>query len=208
MITCIDHPVSRVFQVLPLWHGVRPLRRPRLRQGAVLEVGPERTAPAATFPLGALPVGGPVKKSCIELTTFCPAPLQTTYECWKACDFLPHFMRAASAPCEAGAHGWKLRLGDGDVPWEAVTTEETPQKRIAWWSRGIRTSRNHGDVSFVGVGAKTTRVRLAIEFQESSAAAVAEETVRSLRSALDHSLDLLHLHLTPCGVLGPGPALL
>jgi uncharacterized membrane protein len=144
--------------------------------------------------------------SDIALTAFCPAPLETMYEGWKKCDFLPHFMRATVGSCGDDAQGWRLRLRDEEVPWAAVTIEETPQKRIAWWSKGSRTYRNRGSVCFDSVGRKTTKVSVAIEFYESYTSAVNEGTLRSLKSALDHRLDLLLLHLMPCSALGPSSA--
>ena len=207
MITCLDHPIKRTSSIHPRQTEIIfPFRNPGLKLLPLPTANADTASSASKFSFKALPSRRVADKNQVELTTFCHAPLEAAYAGWKKCALLPHFMRAVVGPCGADAQGWRLRLRDEEVPWEAVATEETPQKRIAWWSTGSRTHRNRGSVSFDAVGWKTTKVSVAIEFSESCTFAVTEGTLRSLRSALDHSLDILHLELMPCSALGPCPA--
>lgn len=215
MFTLLDHPLKRAASAFPTRRisagvsfrdpGLRPIPLP------VSRITPPNSALAKPM-LKPLPSRRLATHNRIELTTYFHIPLEKAYEGWTGCDVLPHFMRAVTGPCDAVAaaesSGWRLRLHDEEVPWEAVTTEKTPLKRIAWWSTGSRTHRNRGSVSFDAVGRRSTKLNLCIDFYGSDAFAVTEVTLRSLRTALEHSMDLLHLLMMPCPVLGPGPGCL
>jgi hypothetical protein len=181
-----------------------PFRNPGLKIQA-LPTKPPSTTMAVPFSFRAPPSCRRASSHEFELTTYYPAALPAAFLHWTECRYFPQFMRSVRGSCRAQITepSWRLRLREGEVPWEGITIENLPGKRISWWSTGSGSHRNRGYISFSSGGWRTTKITLKIEFYESSTRAVTEETMRALREGLDRALDLLHSAASTGPVFGP-----
>jgi uncharacterized membrane protein len=181
-----------------------PFRNPGLKILAHLVKATAANA-SPPFSFKALPRQRPAGKSELELVTYYPAALAETYSRWTACPHFPRFMRAVRTSCqpEDSDDTWRLRLREEEVPWKAITIEKRPCCHISWWSIGGGSHRNRGSVSFGSGGWRTTKIALKVEFYESSAWAVTEATMKTLRNELERALDLLHASAGAGPRLGP-----
>jgi hypothetical protein len=208
MIARLDQPVNRCHSGHPRETEVLfPFRNPGLK--VLGQVGVPRKDDSDTqFTFKALPTRRQPSGNDLEMTSYLQAPLGEAYSHWTKSDHLPHFMRAVAGTFDAdsSAHTWSLQLRDEDVPWEAVTIERIPFKRISWWSPGSGSHRNRGFVSFDAVGKRVIKLTLNIEFYETHARAVTAGTMKALRSALDRGLDVLHSEMISEPSLGPACA--
>jgi hypothetical protein len=209
MISSLEHSGHRMPGVFPHETGIIfPFRNTGLQLSPPPATANADGSAGVACPCPLFP-GRSADRVKIELTTYFHASLQQVYAEWINCHYLPLFMRPATAgpPAPGLPQLWTLRLRDEEVPWEAIAVEKLPCERITWWSTG-RSSANRGCVNFDALGPRSTKVALTIEFYESAVWTVTEETARTLRTALDRGLDLLHASMTSGPVLAPAVATL
>ena len=77
-------------------------------------------------------------------------PRQTVYDFWRHWPNLPRFARHLKSVEDLGGDKtrWTAEGPQGDVIWEAETTEDVRGERIAWRSVGHTDVPNHGVVTF------------------------------------------------------------
>lgn len=77
-------------------------------------------------------------------------PRKEVYAFWREWQNLPRFARHLKSVAElsGGRTRWTAEGPQGDVTWEAETTEDVANERIAWRSVGDPDVPNHGLVTF------------------------------------------------------------
>ncbi|RYG39528.1 SRPBCC family protein [bacterium] len=77
-------------------------------------------------------------------------PRQEVYAFWRDWQNLPRFSRHLKKVEDLGngRTRWTTEGPQGDVSWEAETTQDVPGERIAWQSVGDAKVANHGIVTF------------------------------------------------------------
>jgi uncharacterized membrane protein len=77
-------------------------------------------------------------------------PRQEVYAFWRAWQNLPRFARHLKQVEDLGGNRtrWTTEGPQGDVSWEAETTQDVPNELIAWRTIGDADVPNHGEVTF------------------------------------------------------------
>lgn len=96
-------------------------------------------------------------------------PLEEVYASWRDFEKLPRFMRHLESVRRSGdgRSQWVARLpkGMGTIAWEAETTEDRPNEKIAWRSLADADIQNAGEVLFrEAPGNRGTEVKVRIEY--------------------------------------------
>jgi uncharacterized membrane protein len=95
-------------------------------------------------------------------------PLSTAYNQWTQFEDFPKFMEGVKEVRQLDdTHlHWSASIGGKDEEWDAEITEQVPDQRIAWTSRGG--ARNGGIVTFHRISDGVTRIMLQIEYDPQS----------------------------------------
>lgn len=95
-------------------------------------------------------------------------PVSTAYNQWTQFEDFPKFMEGVKEVRQLDdTHlHWKASIAGKDEEWNAEITEQIPDERIAWTSRGG--SRNGGVVTFHRISDDVTRIMLQIEYDPQS----------------------------------------
>jgi uncharacterized membrane protein len=96
----------------------------------------------------------------VEKTIEVQAPLSTVYNQWTQFETFPQFMEGIEAvqQLDDSRLHWKARIAGKEKEWDAVITDQDPDRRVAW--RNVAGAANAGDVQFEPAGDGRTRVRL------------------------------------------------
>jgi uncharacterized membrane protein len=103
--------------------------------------------------------------STIEKAIDVNAPVQTVYNQWTQFEEFPRFMEGVEEVRQINDKDlqWRVNIGGQRKEFETVITEQIPDKRIAWRTRGG--VENGGVVTFHRVSDTVTRVMLQMEYQ-------------------------------------------
>ena len=102
--------------------------------------------------------------STIEKSIEVSVPVRTAYNQWTQFEEFPRFMEGVKEVTQLNdtrLH-WKAAIAGKDKEWDAEITEQTPDKRIAWTSRGG--AINGGAVTFSPRSDATSKVMLQMEY--------------------------------------------
>ena len=90
------------------------------------------------------------KDSTVAYAATIYKPRQEVYDFWRHWQNLPRFARHLKAVEDLGNDKtrWTAEGPQGDVTWEAETTEDVRGEKIAWRSVGHADVPNHGSVVF------------------------------------------------------------
>ncbi len=102
--------------------------------------------------------------STIEKSIEVNVPLRTAYNQWTQFEEFPRFMEGVKEVTQLDDTRlrWKAEIGGQDKEWDAEITEQAPDQRIAWTSRGGAT--NGGVVTFHRLSDATSKVMLQLEY--------------------------------------------
>ncbi len=102
--------------------------------------------------------------SVIERSIEINVPVNTAYNQWTQFEEFPRFMEGVKQVRQIGdTHlHWKAEIGGKEKEWDAEITEQIPDKRIAWRSRGG--AKNAGVVTFHRLSDSTSKVMLQLEY--------------------------------------------
>ncbi|HEY6262801.1 MAG TPA: SRPBCC family protein [Nitrospiraceae bacterium] len=91
-------------------------------------------------------------------------PVRTAYTQWTQFEDFPHFMEGVKAVQKLGDRRfhWKAEIAGKEKEWDAEITEQTPNQRIAWRSRGG--AINGGVVSFHRLSDDRSKVLLQLAY--------------------------------------------
>jgi uncharacterized membrane protein len=91
-------------------------------------------------------------------------PVRTAYNQWTQFEEFPRFMEGVEQVRQLDDKRlhWRANIGGKQKEWEAVITEQTPDRQISW--RSTSGARNDGTVSFQPIDANSTRVTLRLDY--------------------------------------------
>jgi uncharacterized membrane protein len=103
--------------------------------------------------------------STIEKAIDVNAPVQTVYNQWTQFEEFPRFMEGVEEVRQINDKDlqWRVNIGGQRKEFETVITEQIPDKRIAWRTRGG--VENGGVVTFHRISDNVARVMLQMEYQ-------------------------------------------
>ena len=102
--------------------------------------------------------------SLIEKSIEINVPVRTAYNQWTQFEEFPKFMegvRQVEQLDDKHLH-WKAEIGGKEKEWDAEITEQIPDERIAWRSRGG--AKNGGVVTFHRLSDSQSKVMLQMEY--------------------------------------------
>jgi uncharacterized membrane protein len=91
-------------------------------------------------------------------------PVRTAYNQWTQFEEFPEFMENVERVTQLDDKRlhWCANVGGKPVEWDAVITEQIPDKRIAW--RSTSGAKNAGVVTFHRLSDETSRVALQLDY--------------------------------------------
>jgi uncharacterized membrane protein len=91
-------------------------------------------------------------------------PVRTAYNQWTQFEEFPRFMEGVEQVHQINDKQlhWRASIGGKQKEWEAVITEQTPDRQVAW--RSTTGAHNAGTVSFQPIDANSTRVTLRLDY--------------------------------------------
>src|SRR5271170_8175405 len=103
--------------------------------------------------------------SIIEKSIEVNVPVQTAYNQWTQFEDFPHFMEGVERVTQIGDKDlqWRGNIGGRHKEFETEITEQIPDQRIAWRTRGG--TDNSGVVTFHRVSEGVTRIMLQMEYE-------------------------------------------
>lgn len=101
-----------------------------------------------------------IKKS-IEVN----APVRTTYNQWTQFEEFPGFMEGVTQVQQLDSTHlhWTAQIAGKEKEWNAVITEQHPDKRIAW--KSTDSARNAGVVTFHRLSDETSKIMLQMDYE-------------------------------------------
>ncbi len=102
--------------------------------------------------------------STIEKSIEVNLPVRTAYNQWTQFEEFPRFMEGVKEVTQLDdTHlHWKAAIAGQEKEWDAEITEQAPDQRIAWTSRGG--ALNGGVVTFHRLSEATSKVMLQLEY--------------------------------------------
>jgi uncharacterized protein YndB with AHSA1/START domain len=106
----------------------------------------------------------------IEHSIDISVPVREVYDQWTQFESFPEFMDGVESVKQTDATHlhWIATVGGKRQEWDAVITEQTPDRRIAWTS--TTGDANAGSVDFHRIGEESTRVTLTMDVEPSGLA--------------------------------------
>jgi uncharacterized membrane protein len=130
-------------------------------------------------------------------------PVRVAYDQWTQFESFPEFMdEVAEVRQIDDTHlHWRARAGGHEAEWDALVTEQVPDRRIAW--RATDGKENGGLVTFEPVEEARTRVTVRIDYEpegmmERVGAAFGADS-REVKSALRSFKELIERRNAPSG---------
>jgi uncharacterized membrane protein len=102
--------------------------------------------------------------SVIEKSIELNVPVRTAYNQWTQFEEFPKFMEGVKEVKQIDDKHlqWKANIAGKDEEWNAEITEQIPDERIAWTSRGG--ASNAGVVTFHRISDATSKMMLQLEY--------------------------------------------
>ncbi|HEX5431483.1 MAG TPA: SRPBCC family protein [Bryobacteraceae bacterium] len=115
--------------------------------------------------------------SVIEKSIEINVPVKTAYNQWTQFEEFPRFMEGVEQVRQIDDKHlhFKASIGGKQKEWDAVITEQIPDQRIAWMSRGD--SKNGGVVIFSKVSENKSKLNLRLEYEPEGAVEKTGDTV-------------------------------
>jgi len=115
--------------------------------------------------------------SIIEKSIEINVPVKTAYNQWTQFEEFPRFMEGVEQVRQIDDKHlhFKASIGGKQKEWDAVITEQIPDQRIAWMSRGG--SKNGGVVIFSKVSENKSKLNLRLEYEPEGAVEKTGDTV-------------------------------
>lgn len=100
----------------------------------------------------------------VEKTIDVDLPVRTVYDQWTQFEEFPQFMDGIDEVRQIDDKRlhWKASIAGKDEEWDAVITEQTPDRQVAWQSTSG--AENSGTVRFVPLDAQRTRVTATMSY--------------------------------------------
>jgi uncharacterized membrane protein len=125
----------------------------------------------------------------IEQSIDVSVPVRTVYNQWTQFEEFPRFMegvREVRQLDDKRLH-WKAEIAGKEKEWDAEITEQIPDERIAWRSRGG--AFNAGVVTFHRLGDSRTRVMLQLEYEPEGVTETVADALGVVKSRVKGDLE-------------------
>jgi uncharacterized membrane protein len=101
----------------------------------------------------------------VEKSVNVDVPVKVAYNLWAHFESFPQFMEGVEAVRQIGDRDlqWRVNIGGKVKEFETEITEQIPEKRIAWRTRGG--TDNAGVVTFHHINDAVTRIMLQMEYE-------------------------------------------
>lgn len=101
----------------------------------------------------------------IEKSIEVNAPVRTTYNQWTQFEEFPKFMEGITQVQQLDSTHlhWKAQIAGKEKEWNAVITEQHPDKRIAW--KSTDGAKNAGVVTFHRLSDETSKIMLQMDYE-------------------------------------------
>jgi uncharacterized membrane protein len=103
--------------------------------------------------------------SVVEKSIEVNVPVHTAYNQWTQFEEFPRFMEGVEEVTQLDDKHlkWKTNVGGKDEEWHAEITEQVPDQRIAWTSRGG--AMNAGAVTFHRLADDKSKIMVQLEYE-------------------------------------------
>lgn len=127
-------------------------------------------------------------------------PAETAYNQWTQFEEFPQFMEGVLEVVQLDDTRlrWKAKVAGKDVEWEAEITEQIPDDRIAWTSRGGAT--NAGVVTFHRLSPHRSRVTVQVRYEPQGALEQAADFLGIVQRRVKDDLDRFKTFIEERGV--------
>jgi uncharacterized membrane protein len=127
-------------------------------------------------------------------------PLSTAYNQWTQFEEFPEFMEGIKRVQQLDDHKlrWCALIAGKEVEWDAVITEQIPDKRIAWHNTTGR--ENAGIVAFEAVDDDTTRVTLDLYYEPEGVLETAGDRLGIVPRRVEGDLERFKQHIEMHGI--------
>lgn len=101
----------------------------------------------------------------VEKSIEVDVPVRTAYNQWTQFEEFPRFMEGVEEVRQLDDRRlhWRAEIAGKHEEWDAIITEQEPDRRIAWTS--TTGARNAGLVSFFPISQNRTRVNLQLDYE-------------------------------------------
>jgi len=125
----------------------------------------------------------------IEQSIDVNVPVRTVYNQWTQFEEFPRFMEGVVEVRQLDDKRlhWKAEIAGKEKEWDAEITEQIPDERIAWRSRGG--AWNAGVVTFHRLGDSRTRVMLQLEYEPEGVAENVADALGVIKSRVKGDLE-------------------
>ncbi|MEO5803606.1 MAG: SRPBCC family protein [Verrucomicrobiota bacterium] len=116
-------------------------------------------------------------------------PVSTVYNQWTQFEEFPRFMDGVEEVTQLDDKRlhWKAKIAGKIKEWDAEIFEQIPDQRIAW--RSMDGAKNSGLVNFFPIGAETTRITLALNYEPEGAIEKIGDAVGAVSSRVEGDLE-------------------
>lgn len=100
----------------------------------------------------------------VEKTIDVDLPVRTVYDQWTQFEEFPRFMEGVEQVRQLDDKRlhWKASIAGKDEEWDAVITEQTPDRQVAW--RSTTGAENSGVIRFAPLNGNQTRVTAVMSY--------------------------------------------
>jgi uncharacterized membrane protein len=125
----------------------------------------------------------------IERSVDVEVPVRTAYNQFTQFEDFPHFMEDVEQVVQLDdtTVRWKVHVAGAEREWDADITEQEPDQRIAWRSRGE--TEHAGVVTFHRLGEDRTRVMLQMEVEPTDWVEKVADAVGSMERRVEDDLE-------------------
>lgn len=127
--------------------------------------------------------------SAVEKTIEINVPVRTVYNQWTQFEEFPRFMEGVKQVRQVDdTHlHWKAEIAGQEKEWDAEITEQIPDQRIAWTSRGG--TMTSGVVTFQPLSDATSKVMLHMEYDPKGVAENIGDAVGAVSQRVEGDLE-------------------
>ena len=131
-------------------------------------------------------------------------PVRVAYDQWTQFEDFPKFMEGVKSVKQLDDRTllWTAKVAGKEKEWEAVITDQTPERRIAW--KSTDGAENAGAVLFNPVGPDETEVTLRIDAEPEGVIESAGDALGFLKRRVHGDLERFKEHIEDKGGNGNG----
>jgi uncharacterized membrane protein len=140
----------------------------------------------------------------IEKSINVEVPVKIAYDQWTQFESFPNFMEGVEEVRQIGDTDlqWRVNIGGKIKEFETEITEQIPEKRIAWRTRGG--TENAGVVTFHRIDDGVTRIMLQMEYEPEGVVEKVGDLLGAVSRRVQGDLDRFKERVERFGATGTG----